>query len=419
MPPPCDNPRDAALAVVNTLRAAGHTAYLAGGCVRDALLGLAPKDYDVATDATPDTVQSLFRSTAAVGAAFGVVLVYIPKPGKGRHTIEVATFRAEGAYSDGRRPDEIRFTTAEEDAKRRDFTINGLFADPPPENAPAGTPDTVIDFVGGQADLKQGVIRAIGEPSARFGEDYLRMLRAVRFAARLGFEIEPNTAEAIRHHAPKLDQIARERIGDEVRRMLSMPPPAPAAVTATLNRLGLTLVILGVSRQAAADSILQRLEAGSDYATRLVAWFAELDWPVLGKAIQLSRKSLMLSNEEYDAAKATRQLWLDLGNRWEDATTALRKRWSSQPRYTQALLLLRGDAPESAERVDDDVRSLTNDGIGLAPPPLVTGDDLIALGLKPGPNFKTILDNTYDAQLEGRVTTHDQALAFAQGQASE
>ena len=182
MPPPCDNPRDAALAVVHTLRAAGHTAYLAGGCVRDALLGLEPKDHDVATDATPDTVQSLFRSTAAVGAAFGVVLVYIPMPQRGRHTIEVATFRAEGAYSDGRRPDEVRFTTAEEDAKRRDFTINGLFADPPPEGESGD--DTTIDFVGGQDDLKAGVIRAIGAPGARFGEDYLRMLRAVRFAAR-------------------------------------------------------------------------------------------------------------------------------------------------------------------------------------------------------------------------------------------
>jgi tRNA nucleotidyltransferase/poly(A) polymerase len=418
MPPPCPSARDAALSVLRRLRSHGHTAYLAGGCVRDALLGLTPKDYDVATDATPDRVQSLFSQTAAVGAAFGVVLVYVPRPGRGRHTIEVATFRAEGAYTDGRRPDAVRFTTAEEDAKRRDFTINGLFADPPPEDAPADTPDTIIDFVGGQADLAAGVLRAIGEPVERFGEDYLRMLRAVRFAARFGFQIEPRTAEAIKEHAPKLDQIARERIGDEVRRMLMMPPPAPTAAAEALQQLGLTRVVLGVAGGAGAGALLSRLDAAADYPTRLLAWFAALDEPVPDKQAARARAALMLSNDEADAAKATFRLWQDLTTLWEPSPTAQRKRRASHPRFDQALMLLQAQAPGDAARLRQEVEALAGDGIGLAPDPLVTGDDLIAMGLKPGPDFKTILDQTYDAQLEGRVTTKQEALGYARDHAS-
>src|SRR5947209_8570545 len=200
--PPCL--REDALAVVRRLREAGHVAYFAGGCVRDLLLGKEPKDYDVATDAPPQRVRALFSNTQAVGAAFGVILVR-----HRRSQVEVATFRSDGTYLDGRRPEAVRFTTAAEDAQRRDFTINGLFLDP--------VADQVIDFVGGREDLKAGVIRAIGEPSARFGEDHLRMLRALRFAARFGFQIEPRTQDAIRRHAPQLVRISPERIAEELR----------------------------------------------------------------------------------------------------------------------------------------------------------------------------------------------------------
>src|SRR5688572_27782573 len=202
-PPEIHSTRQDALAVVRALRDVGHVAYFAGGCVRDLLLGLEPKDYDVATDAPPDRVRKLFKRTQAVGQAFGVILVRI-----GRSQVEVATFRAEGKYLDGRRPSEVRFTTAEEDAKRRDFTINGLFLDP--------LTDQVIDYVGGQADLKAKVIRAIGNPDERFEEDHLRLLRAVRFAARFGFEIEPATDAAIPRHAGHLVRISPERVAEEL-----------------------------------------------------------------------------------------------------------------------------------------------------------------------------------------------------------
>jgi poly(A) polymerase len=217
--------RAAALRLVRDLRAAGHVAYLAGGCVRDALLGLEPKDYDVATDAPPAAVHKLFRGSRSVGEAFGVVLVR-----SGGVSIEVATFRREWGYADGRRPAHVEFTDARADARRRDFTINGLFEDPlpaGPEPAPPG--HAIIDYVGGRADLAAGVIRAIGDPEERFSEDYLRLLRAIRFAAALNFAIEPATAAAIRAHAASLAGISRERIGAEVRRMLS--PPEPAATS--------------------------------------------------------------------------------------------------------------------------------------------------------------------------------------------
>lgn len=419
MPEPCESPRDAALSVIGALRLAGHTAYLAGGCVRDTLLGLEPKDYDVATDATPDTVQQLFPSTAAVGAAFGVVLVYVAKPrrnrvgtssggsGGGRHTIEVATFRAEEAYSDGRRPDEVRFTTAEEDAQRRDFTINGLFADPPPEGGDGE--DTIIDFVGGQADLKAGVIRAIGTPSERFGEDYLRMLRAVRFAARFGFEIEPRTAAAIKEHAPKLDQIARERIGDEVRRMLVGQNPAQAVVR--LHELDLDRAIFLRPADRLDTEPLQRLSGQADYATRLSVWMRGRI-PLLGAEALCD--ALMLSNEEVQGYNELMGLTATVTG-WDSLTAAAHKRLANHPRWAQAMLKWEAERarPEQLDAICRQVVLYKQDGVGLAPKPLVTGEDLIAMGLTPGPSFKSILDQTYDAQLEGRVTTRQEALAYA------
>src|SRR4051812_30998530 len=200
--------REDAEAVLRRLREAGHVAYFAGGCVRDTLLGLQPKDWDVATDAPPQRVRQLFPRTQAVGAAFGVILVR-----QADSQIEVATFRTDVSYEDGRRPTAVKFTTAEEDAKRRDFTINGVFFDP--------IENKVIDYVGGQEDLKNKILRAIGEPNLRFEEDHLRLLRAVRFAARFDLSIDPTTTAAIKAHADNLKRISPERIADELRRMFA------------------------------------------------------------------------------------------------------------------------------------------------------------------------------------------------------
>src|SRR5262252_2538906 len=210
-----------AVDVVRELRRHGFQSYLAGGCVRDMLLGHEPTDYDVTTDATPDQVMRIFPDTYAVGAQFGVVLVPVPKDGRGfepaapPHPIEVATFRNDGIYSDGRHPDQVQYSKSpEEDVQRRDFTINGLLMDPL-EN------DRVLDFVGGRADLSAGIVRAIGEPERRFQEDKLRMLRAVRFATRFRYTIDPPTFAAIQKLAPMLHQVSRERVRDELTKMLT------------------------------------------------------------------------------------------------------------------------------------------------------------------------------------------------------
>src|SRR3954464_13503921 len=203
-----------AVQVIRTLRDHNYQAYLAGGCVRDFILGREPVDWDVATDATPDDVMRILPETYAVGAQFGVVLVPYADEGR-KGTIEVATFRSDGAYSDGRHPDEVRFAkTAQEDVQRRDFTINGLLLDPLDG-------DKVLDYVGGRADIERQVIRTIGEPHRRFGEDKLRMLRAVRFAARFNYAIVPETMAAIQELASQIHQVSRERIRDEITKMLT------------------------------------------------------------------------------------------------------------------------------------------------------------------------------------------------------
>jgi poly(A) polymerase len=203
--------REFATDVVRRLRAAGHTALWAGGCVRDQLLGIEPHDYDVATDATPEQVQVLFRRTVAVGVSFGVVEVLGPRP----HKVQVATFRSDGSYSDGRHPDAVVFSTPEEDARRRDFTVNGMFFDPLDRK--------VIDYVGGQEDLRHGVLRAIGDPAQRFAEDKLRLLRAVRFATRFSLTLDPATAHAIRAMAGEITVVSAERVAEELRKLLTDP----------------------------------------------------------------------------------------------------------------------------------------------------------------------------------------------------
>jgi tRNA nucleotidyltransferase/poly(A) polymerase len=442
LPPTNSNDRGDALAVLRRLREAGHVAYFAGGCVRDLLLGREPKDWDVATDAPPGRVRELFTHTQAVGAAFGVVLVR-----HRRSQVEVATFRSDGRYSDGRHPEGVTFTTAEEDAKRRDFTINGLFLDPLATNdADLGHADRgsvagrVIDLVGGQADIAARVVRAIGNPNKRFEEDHLRVLRAVRFAARLSFAIEPATAAAIRAHAPLLTRISPERVAEELRTML--PPPTRAEAWRLLNGLELAPVIFRFvdvppgepDENRSADGIFSKLEPDRPVAFPLSLAAATVQWffwaaPIrvdvrqcfekstAGRLVGALRRALRLSNEECDAIDGTLQGLLPLTADAPPGVAAL-KRFLARPtaglsRKLMAATAAGGglDAAKAAE-VEGQLAKLEQ--TDYAPPPLITGDDLTAAGFKPGPKFKRMLDAAYDAQLEGRATTRAEAMAASE-----
>ncbi len=415
--------RRAARAVCGSLQDSGHIAYLAGGCVRDELLGLEPTDYDVATDATPDRIRDLFVKTSEVGAAFGVMLVRDHGV-----SIEVATFREEGAYTDRRRPDDVRFSTPQRDAARRDYTVNALFLDPVAAGERDAGPEGVgavhghvIDFVGGMDDLHRKLIRAVGDPEARLAEDHLRALRAVRFAARLGFEIEPATAAAIRAHASELTGVSRERIGDEVRRILSHASRARGA--RLLCELGLDAPVFG---EAWPSSSLERLAtlAGDDVPlpTSLAAWALDrglaLGDRAIGALVMHWRAALMLSNDERDALHGTLSMVLLLRDRWASMGVAPRKRAAGSVLFGEAMRVLRALDAGAADAVARDERTLRDTRSGIAPDALVTGDDLVALGFTPGPGFKALLDAVYDAQLEDRVGTRDEAIAIAQREAA-
>jgi poly(A) polymerase len=414
--PPCK--REDALAVLKRLREAGHVAYFAGGCVRDSLLGLEAKDWDVATDAPPGRVRELFASTQAVGAAFGVILVR-----NGQSVVEVATFRADGDYEDGRRPSSVRFTSAEEDARRRDFTINGLFLDP--------LEDRVIDYVGGREDLAARVIRAIGAPAERFAEDHLRLLRAVRFAARFGFEIEPATAAAIASLANRVKGISPERIGDELRLMLT-PPTRNVAWTLLWN-LGLGREIfrflpdlpqrvdfnrsiflslqsqrpITVGLALAAATLCVRRQAGEESPL--------LSRPEISRSVRAMRQALRISNDESDEMAET-LAGLEPLLQPQPPSLAQKKRFLARSTSPQSRLLMDAMAKIGlhAQRIADlqpDLTELSKQEV--APPPLIDGDDLIAAGLSAGPKFRRILDSVYDAQLEGRISTKEEALTLA------
>ena len=417
--------REDAVTVVGALRDAGHVAFFAGGCVRDELLGLTPQDYDVATDAPPDRVRKLFPRTQAVGAAFGVILVR-----QGRSVIEVATFRADEAYLDGRRPSGVRFTSAEEDAQRRDFTINGLFLDPLDGNR-------VIDHVGGAADLSAKILRAIGEPRQRFAEDYLRMLRAPRFAARFDLTIEPHTRRAIVEHADRLAEISPERINDELQRMLT--PPTRDRAWQLLWDLRLVSVIFRflperavepagrgtmlfprVAVGAAISPALALASAGLCYRRQASAQRVARELLVYKEVATLARalrRALRLSNDD-DAGVANvlrvHQLLTDA-----EPPVAVLKRFLAQSHSGESRLLLDALAevePALAARIAWLRARLGElEKTDYAPPPLVTGDDLVAAGAAPGPAFKTALARAYDEQLEGRLTDKPQALRYAMG----
>lgn len=416
MTAPVTSPRLAAVQIIAKLRQAGHVAYFAGGCVRDALMGRVPKDFDVATDATPDVVQALFPKSAAVGAAFGVIIVYTAAPkGQSRFITEVATFRAEGDYSDGRHPDAVRFTNAKEDASRRDFTINGLFAEPDlnqPDNPQA---DAIIDYINGQADLQAQLIRAIGDPGERFGEDYLRMLRAVRFASRLGFEIEPKTSAAIRAHARYLGQISRERIGQELLAMLQGPDPVLALDL--LQQHKLDAPTLNEDPNGHTLDASKQLPEQAEVPTRLAAWLIDRHGrdAEYTRILKRWRSALSLSNDHRDEINRLLKLMPSLDT-WPGLSTAARKRLAVEPNWDQSLMLFKAIGGDAAT-LRNDTEQLRSDSIGLSPAPLLDGEDLIQNSFAPGPRFKTILDQAYDLQLEGELTTRDDALAWLDSQA--
>ncbi len=432
--------RLAATWIVRRLREHGHTAYFAGGCVRDGLLGFHPTDYDVATDATPASVKGVFTRTAEVGAAFGVVLVHVtpgdlglgarvsPSAPSGIVSVEVATFRSDGPYSDARRPDSVRFSDPESDAQRRDFTINALFLDP---LAPADEPSRamrgdvhgrVIDYVGGVDDLRRRVLRAVGDPDKRLAEDHLRALRAVRFAARLGFELDAATAAAITRHAASLRGVSRERIGEELRRMLTHPSRADAI--AMLQRLKLDEPVLAEPTLEADVRIVRALPEKSTHIVALAAWLLDRarvpDQPLtplsdaaVKNACRRAREGLCLSNDEDEELHAILAAVRDMAERWPGMRISQRKRLASRHIFGKCLDIVRAAQPSVAVAIGAQVTEMARDGIGVNPPALVTGDDLVAAGLKPSPLFKRVLDEVRDAQLEGRVRGKAEGMELA------
>lgn len=402
------SPRDAAVAVVRTLAGAGHTAYFAGGCVRDELLGFVPSDFDVATDATPDRVQALFPRTAAVGASFGVVLVRLH-----HHTIEVATFRSDGSYSDARRPDSVHFSTPADDAARRDFTVNALFLDPLAPPQPPSRTGHVIDLVQGLPDLAAKLLRAVGNPDQRLAEDHLRALRAVRLASKLDFTIHPATADAIRRHAAELKGVSRERIGDELRAMLAHPSRARAV--AELDRLALLGPALNDPAPRLAGHTLAALAPDADFTTALAALALDSteDPSQTPTTIARWRSALCLSNQERQDAAGALSTLDRFRTDWGLLPIAPQKRLAASPNAPRALALLAAQEPELHHKTQTKIAQLAATPPGLAPEPLITGDDLTAAGFVPGPRFKLILDTLYDAQLEARLHTKAQALELA------
>jgi len=421
----------AALQIVKKLRTDGHVALLAGGCVRDMLLNRTPKDYDVATDAHPARVQELFSKARIVGAKFGVVLIR-----KSGFDIEVATFRSDGPYSDGRHPDAVTFGTEIEDARRRDFTINGLFFDP--------LDDRVIDHVGGRDDLTAGVIRTIGDPDHRFTEDHLRMLRAVRLAARLGFTIEPLTASAIARLAPNLNAISPERIWQELEEILTAPSRATG--WALLVQLGLCDHLVGGLRidRGPNSAMLRRLTAFCDEPIDPALALAGLLCDGEADAAEEICRSLRLSNRLTQAV-----VWLvrslPLLRLQSEFTLADLKILMADPEWTWLLELLRVDltaantvglpgggadssvplggqaAPTQWAAADADLsayesvcrRAEAIDPADVGPPPLLSGDELSAIGMTPGPRFGEILKSVYRAQLNSKIATREEAMAMA------
>ena len=439
---------DAAVAVVHRLQADGRTAYLVGGCVRDLLLGREPKDFDVATSAHPDAVLALFRKAYGVGAHFGVVLVPLEVNGQ-QIVTEVATYRTDGDYSDGRRPDAVVYTESpEQDVLRRDFTINGMLLDVDRYQQAGSAEDAVLDYVGGCADLAGQVVRAIGDPRRRFTEDKLRMLRAVRFAARFGFAIEAATLQAMQGLAATITQVSRERVRDELTRMLTEGHAADAF--RMLEASGLLMHVLpevaamrGVEQPPEWHPegdvwvhtllLLEKLPAG---CSATLAWGALLHDVGKPPTFTLSDRirfhghaevgtrmaeaicrRLRFSNDETEQILALVANHMRFGDVQKMKESTL-KRFFRLPQFEEHLALHRLDCTSSHNRLElYDYAKQRYEAVPPAevrPALLVTGADLIAAGYRPGPTFRAMLDTAEDAQLEGRITTREEGLALVQ-----
>ncbi len=434
--------KDFAISVVRTLRENGHQAYLVGGCVRDLLLGIEPADYDVSTSALPDEVMRIFPNSYAVGAQFGVVL--LPITGSSGN-VEVATFRADIGYSDGRHPDEVRFTTdPREDVERRDFTINGMMLDP----LVAGPVSSgILDFVGGREDLKTGTIRAIGDPKIRFAEDKLRMMRAVRFAARFSYTIEASTLGAIQELAPQITRVSRERQRDELTKMLTEGHAREAFLL--LDETGLLREVL--PEIAAMKGVEQppQFHPEGDVFVHTLLLLQNLSYPVsstlawgallhdVGKpatfriapdrirfdghvdvgvkmAEEICRR-LRFSSDDTQQILALVQNHMRFGDasRMKESTF---KKFVRMPKFDEHLALHRLDclgsfgSLASYNFVQNRVATMPPEM--MRPAPLVTGKDLLDMGLTPGPRFKEILSAAEDAQLEGTLLDREKALRW-------
>jgi poly(A) polymerase len=425
-----------AVAIVGCLREHGHRAYLVGGCVRDHLLGRVPKDYDVATDARPELIMSLFPRTIAVGARFGVIIVR-----RHRRNFEVATFREDLGYTDGRHPDQVCFGSPRADARRRDFTINGLFLDP--------LTGEIIDYVGGRRDLDRRLIRAIGDPDARFTEDKLRMIRAVRFAARLGWRIETKTRAAIARRAAEINSVSAERIHDELNLILT--GERPALGLQLLEELGLLAALLPEVQAMKGMPQPPEVHPEGDVFTHTLIMLERMKLfhrrPAFALAVllhdvgkpptyQLADRIRFNQHDQIGAELAEQMLRrLRFPNAEIATVTALvkehmrfinvkdmrpakLKRFLRQPDFNLHLELHRLDCLASHGDISNytfcrrKLRGLSREREPLRPPRLLTGHDLIALGLAPGPRFAAILTALEDAQLEGEVTTREQAMAW-------
>jgi poly(A) polymerase len=397
--------KSVALWVLRRLRAAGHQALFAGGCVRDMLLRRRVTDYDVATDASPDQVRGLFRRVLLVGEKFGVAMVI-----RGGRKVEVATFRSDLSYSDGRRPDGVRFSSPREDALRRDFTINGMFYDPIARE--------VIDYVGGRDDLAAGVVRTIGKPDERFAEDYLRLVRAVRFAVRLGFDIDPPTAAAVAKFAPRIAAISGERVFDELSKMLL--PASAAEALRKLAELGLAVHVLG---ELACD---KQLWATAVDCVSAVAGRKDLTLTLAAMLAELPARTVAGMTRRWGASNDLRDALVWLGEHRDDwrglggmPLSSFRKlAGHGQFARLRALWRVRAGLADGTTRAGSMNRLVTRrmreiPGHVPLPEPLVTGADLIAMGLTPGPAMGKALREAYDAQLNLEVTTPGEALARA------
>lgn len=428
--------RTLALHIVRTLRRSGFEAYFAGGCVRDELLGRTPKDFDVATSAKPEDVQKLFPQTVPVGVAFGVVLVVAPS-GDAHTTVEVATFRSDGGYVDGRRPTSVAFVKVEEDASRRDFTINGMYLDP--------ETGKVLDFVGGQADLKKRVVRTIGDADARFLEDHLRLLRAARFSIELDFALDPSTAAAVRKHAPLIAKVSAERIRVELGKIFTSPRPGPGL--RLLDELGLLAPVIPEMQPMKGCEQSPEYHPEGDVWTHTGLLLDQLSSPELELALgALLHDVAKPPTQTRDADGRIRffghdKMGADMARtilrrlafpnavvdlvaelvlehlRFKDAPQmreATLKRFFRIPRFDLHLELHRIDCGASHKKMDLYEFCKERYERFQAEPkpaaPLVRGEDVRALGVAPGPRYRELLDEVEDAVLEGRVKERSEAL---------